>query len=106
MGFYLLPFFSKDVVLRTFEKIKVVDPTNLLIFFFLIINIFFFDFPVGFGGGIFFHLSNKLLGNPILLFFVFIFFIYFFVSNKLINIDNIIIFICLNFLLNLLLNFL
>ena len=60
-----------------------------------LICVYAFNYPPGFGGGVFYHISSTLLSNNYLLFSVFFLSIFLFKSVKLINLDNIIIFVCL-----------
>jgi len=48
---------------------------------FILVNILLFDFVENAGGGIFFHLSNLLFNNSVILFLIFTIFIY--LINKL-----------------------
>ncbi len=97
IGFYILPFLSKNFLKRIFDEIKNFKDNKIIITF-CILSILLFNFPdgFGFGGGIFFHLSHKLFSNNLLLFLIFFIFVYFFKASNLININNIIIFLCLN----------
>ena len=61
----------------------------------VLICVYAFNYPPGFGGGVFYHISSTLLSNNYLLFSVFFLSIFLFKSAKLINLDNIIIFVCL-----------
>ena len=59
-------------------------------------SIYFFSYPTGnFGGGIFYHLSQILLGNNIFLFFIFVLSILLFKGAKLFNLNNFLLFLCL-----------
>ena len=67
----------------------------ILIIFFLTC-LFFFNFPSGnFGGGIFYHVSQYILGNNYLIFTVFFISIFIFKASKLINFNNLVLFFCL-----------
>ena len=68
---------------------------NYLLILFCFFNIYFFNFPQGFGGGIFFHLSNNFFSNNLVLFLVFIISIYVFKAAGLLNFQNFLIFLCL-----------
>lgn len=92
--FYFLPFITKNSIqnlvyeIRNFKK-------NYIIYVFIFICIFFFNFTPEFGGGIFYKLSNKLFLNNLLLYFVFFISIMIFKSSGIINFNNILIFVCL-----------
>ena len=63
----------------------------------MLVNIIFFNFSKGLGGGIFFHLSNILLGGPELLFFIFIISLLIFKSLDLFHQQNIFMFVVILF---------
>tara|TARA_B100001057_G_scaffold377742_1_gene383037 strand:- start:84 stop:1337 length:1254 start_codon:yes stop_codon:yes gene_type:complete len=67
----------------------------LLILIFAFVNIFYFNFSKGAGGGIFFHLSNILFDNYILIYFVFLISLVFYYILDLYNSNNILIFFLL-----------
>ncbi len=67
----------------------------LVLLLFVFINIFFYNFLEGAGGGIFFHLSNILMKNSILVYFVFSISILLFYLLNLYNFNNILIFFLL-----------
>ena len=67
----------------------------LVLLLFISINIFFYNFLEGAGGGIFFHLSNILIKNSILVYFVFTISILLFYLLNLYNFNNILIFFLL-----------
>ena len=58
-------------------------------------NIFYFNFSKGAGGGIFFHLSNILFDNYILIYVVFLISLIFYYILDLYNFNNILIFFLL-----------
>ena len=58
-------------------------------------SIIFYNFPNNFGGGVFYHISNKIFSNSIFLFLVFLVSLYIFKASKIYNTNNIILFICL-----------
>ena len=97
--FYFLPFISikKKLIIDKFKLNK-----NLIfLIIFISLNIFFFNYdnqtagPGRTGGGIFFHLSQLLFSNSLLVFFIFTIFVYMVFAYKLINLNNIIIFFIL-----------
>ncbi len=68
---------------------------SILILFFLI-SVYFFSYPSGnFGGGIFYHLSQNFFANNIFLFVIFFLSIFLFQAAKLINFNNLLLFLCL-----------
>ena len=88
--FFFIPFLElKKIEFKNLFK----NSTLLLIF--VLINIFFFNFSKGLGGGLFFHLSNILFNNSLLLFFIFIISLFIFKEFQLLNNHNIFIFIIL-----------
>ena len=74
-------------------KKKFLNLKFFVILIFAIFNIFYFNFLKNAGGGIFFHLSNTLLGNYILVYAVFFVSLIFFYLLNLYNFNNILIFI-------------
>ena len=69
---------------------------ELILIVFFITCIFFFNFPFGnFGGGVFYHISQYILGNNYLLFTVFFISIFLFKASKLISYNNLLLFFCL-----------
>lgn len=90
--FYFLPFISKKMIMDTIELFKNFYKEHFLVFF-IFVCIYFFNFPVeNFGGGIFFHLSQTIFGNNIILFIVFGISIILFKVTRLINYNNILLF--------------
>lgn len=92
--FYFLPFTNKKIWKNFFQELKSIK-TNYLLILFCFFNIYFFNYPQGFGGGIFFHLSNVLFSNSLMLFLVFIISVYTFKASGLVNFQNLILFSCL-----------
>ena len=95
--FYYLPFINfyelKNLNLKNFIVNKsTVILVGISLFFFI-----FFNFPLnlGFGGGIFLHLSDKILNNPGILFLIFIISILIFINQGMINKNNLILFVLL-----------
>ena len=80
------------------DKIRIllkIDIINLTIFSFFIINVLLFNFLPGAGGGIFYHLSNKIFNNSSILFFIFAISLLIFRIYKLYNFNNIFLFVVL-----------
>ena len=95
--FYFIPFINKKIIYEVFDSLKYVRGKLFLSAFFFIC-IYFFNFPSGFfGGGVFYHLSQDIFNNNILLYTIFGFSLILFKAIRLINIDNILLFICLIF---------
>ena len=92
--FYFIPFLEKNSIAKFTKELKILRD-NYLIIFFILICILFYNFPLGYGGGIFYHISYKLFSNSIILFLVFFVSTYIFKSIKIFNLSNILIFICL-----------
>ena len=92
--FYFIPFLEKNSIAKFTKELKILRH-NYLIIFFILICLLFYNFPPGYGGGIFYHISYKLFSNSIILFLVFFVSIYIFRSIKIFNLNNILIFICL-----------
>ena len=89
-------------LLPTLQKLKsLLFKKNFLelsffaILIFALINIFYFNFLKNAGGGIFFHLSNNLFNNNMLVYIVFILSLLLFYILNLYNFNNILIFILL-----------
>ena len=92
--FYFLPFLKKDSFQKLIQELLNIKK-NYILYFLVLICVYAFNYPPGFGGGVFYHISSTLLSNNYLLFSVFFLSIFLFKSVKLINLDNIIIFVCL-----------
>ena len=92
--FYFIPFLEKGFLKRFINELRMFNK-NYLTLIFIFISIISFNFPNGFGGGIVYHLSNKLFSNNLILFIFFFVAIYSFRAMKIINLNNILIFICL-----------
>ena len=92
--FYFLPFTNKKIWKNSLQELMKLQKNYLLILF-CFFNIYFFNFPEGFGGGIFFHLSNNFFSNNLMLFLIFIISIYVFKAAGLLNFQNFLIFLCL-----------
>ncbi len=91
--FYFIPFVDKKIVYKTLDIFKNINQHYILIIFSLIC-IYLFNFPSNIGGGIFFHLSKVITGNNYLLYLIFILSIFLFKAAKLINIHNVLLFVC------------
>lgn len=97
--FYFIPFIEfKKIRNLKFENLVIIK-NYFLTFALCILFILLFDFPknLGFGGGIFFHLSNKIFNNSSILFLIFISAVFIFKANGMINRNNLILFFCLIF---------
>ena len=93
--FYFLPFINKGMLEKIIYVFKDLKKQLTLIAFF-IISIYFFSYPMGnFGGGIFYHLSQNFFANNIFLFVIFFLSIFLFQAAKLINFNNLLLFLCL-----------
>ena len=93
--FYYIPFVNNKIISKTTDVFKNIKNEYFLVLFFLICT-FFFNFPSGFfGGGVFYHLSQKILSNNLLLFLIFGLSLIMFKGAKLFKIENIILFVCM-----------
>ena len=93
--FYYIPLLNRKLIKNLFNSSKELNRHYILILFFLV-SVYFFDFPFGdFGGGIFYHLSQFIFANNVIIFVVFFLAIFLFQEAKLINFDNLLIFFCL-----------
>ncbi len=89
--FYFLPFLKiKDLNINN-KKFNI-NYKNCVLIFFIIANILLFDFVENAGGGIFFHLSNLLFNNSVILFLIFTIFIYLINKLNYLNFNNIYLF--------------
>ena len=88
--FFFIPF----IEIKKINKKKFSTDT-IYIFIFILINIYFFNFREGLGGGLFYHLSNVLFNGPILLFIVFAISLLIFKKFELLNYDNYFLFMIL-----------
>ncbi len=90
--FFLIPLIEiKKIKIKEFFQI------NFLILSFIFLNIYFYNFSSGLGGGFFYHLSNIFFDGPFILFLVFIFSILIYRSKGLLNFNNYLLFILLIF---------
>jgi hypothetical protein len=89
---FFIPFFElkyfKDRFSLKFNK------KFYLLIFFILINVYFFSFLSGAGGGIFYHLSN-ILNTNLIIYFIFILTLYIFKVYDFYNFNNITIFLLL-----------
>ncbi len=93
--FYFIPFINKEILKKMGNIYKNFKKQPILILFFLI-SIYFFSYPSGnFGGGIFYHFSQYFFTNNIFLFIIFFLSIFLFQVAKLINLNNLLLFLCL-----------
>ena len=93
--FYYIPFVNNKIISKTTDVFKNIKNEYFLVLFFLVCT-FFFNFPSGFfGGGVFYHLSQKILNNNLLLFLIFGLSLILFKGAKLFKIENIILFVCM-----------
>ena len=93
--FYFIPFINKKMLGKMSYGFKDLKKQSILILFFLI-SVYFFSYPSGnFGGGIFYHLSQNLFANNIFLFVIFFLSIFLFQTANLINLNNLLLFLCL-----------
>jgi hypothetical protein len=90
MFLFFIPFIS----IKELKKNLINFNTNIYFIFyfiFIVLNIYFFNFLPNAGGGIFYHSSQLIFGNSIILFVVFIVTILLFYIFDLVNINNLII---------------
>jgi hypothetical protein len=93
---FLFLFFIPFIELKYFKdrfSLKFNKKFYLLIFF-ILINVYFFSFLSGAGGGIFYHLSN-ILNTNLIIYFIFILTLYIFKVYDFYNFNNITIFLLL-----------
>ena len=89
--FYSLPIFLKlkfNDLSNSFGKLYV----PIILF---LICCFLFNFPAGFGGGLFYHFSNKILGNNYIFFTICLIATILFNSVRFYTSNNLILFFCL-----------
>lgn len=92
--FYFLPFIKIKDLYKNLISFKL----NKNIFYlsiFVIINLVFFNFIKNAGGGIFFHASNLIFNNSIIVFFAFTVFVLMMRILGYINVNNLILFVIL-----------
>ena len=87
---FILPLIKKikidEISINLFKK------KNFIFIFFFITSIYFFDFKIGAGGGVFYQLSNLVFNSNGFLFFIFLISIFVFDLIKIYNFDNLLIF--------------
>tara|TARA_B110000914_G_C15473668_1_gene451966 strand:- start:124 stop:1386 length:1263 start_codon:yes stop_codon:yes gene_type:complete len=90
---FFLPLVPKIKDLKlSLLKANYLNLNFLILLLFIFVNIFFYNFLEGAGGGIFFHLSNILLNNSLIVYFIFTISILLFYLLNLYNFNNILIF--------------
>ena len=93
---FFLPLIPKLKNLKTFIiEANYLNWKFFVALLFITVNIFFYNFLENAGGGIFFHLSNVLLKNSLIVYFIFTICILLFYILNLYNFNNILIFILL-----------
>jgi hypothetical protein len=90
--FFFIPLIELK---KTKIKLESFTFVHLILLLFFLINIFFFNFSKGLGGGLFYHLSIMLFDGPNLLFFIFGISLFIFSKYGLFNSQNIFLFIIL-----------
>ena len=93
--FYFLPFIKLNKLSLNSVATYLLSPKLRLLLLISLIFYFFFNFPSGAGGGIFYHLSNKILGNSHILYLVFILSLIIFDLHGFFTKKNIVLFFCL-----------
>ncbi|MDC1050065.1 hypothetical protein OAQ73_04660 [Candidatus Pelagibacter sp.] len=93
--FYFLPFIKLNKLSLNSVATYLLSPKLRLLLPISLIFYFFFNFPSGAGGGIFYHLSNKILGNSHILYLVFILSLIIFDLHGFFTKKNIVLFFCL-----------
>lgn len=90
---FLFLFFIPFVVIKNIRNKLTLkfDRVFYLLIIFIFINIYFFNFSSGAGGGIFFHLSN-ILDTNLIIYLIFILALYIFKIYNFYNFNNILIF--------------
>ena len=91
---FFIPFITKENIFYQKKNLFKIDYKFYIFLFFIVVNIYFFDFlnRSGGGGGIFFHFSQVLFKNSLLLFIIFIISLCIFRILGLFNFNNIFIF--------------
>ena len=92
--FYFLPFIRFNDLSKNLTSFKL-NRNFFYLSIFVIINLVFFDFVKNAGGGIFFHMSNLIFNNSIIVFFAFIVFVLLMEILDYINVNNFILFVIL-----------
>jgi len=95
IAFYFFPFIKLNKLNWNSVAKYLISPKFILLLLISLIFSFLFNFPSGAGGGIFYHLSNKILGNSYILYLIFILSLVIFDLHGFLNKKNIILFFCL-----------
>ena len=97
---FFLPYIKfKELIYKMSQNFKL-DNIFFILSFFVCINLYFYNFDLGpnnSGGGLFYHLSQLIFNNSLILFLIFIFCLYLFKHVELYNFNNILIFFILVF---------
>ena len=97
---FFLPYVKfKELIHKMSQNFKL-DNIFFILSFFICINLYFYNFDLGpnnSGGGLFYHLSQLIFNNSLILFLIFIFCLYLFKHVELYNLNNILIFFILVF---------
>jgi len=93
--FYFLPFIKLNKLSLNSVATYLFSPKLRLLLPISLIFYFFFNFPSGAGGGIFYHLSNKILGNSHILYLIFILSLIIFDLHGFFSKKNIVLLFCL-----------
>ena len=95
IAFYFLPFIKLNMLsLRSVATYLLSSKFRILLLISLIFYVL-FNFPIGAGGGIFYHLSNKILGNSHILYLIFILSLIIFDLHGFFSKKNIVLLFCL-----------
>ena len=92
--FFFIPYISIQNLKKNY-KLKISNKTLIFLILFIFLNILFFNFSKGAGGGIFFHISQYLINNSLILFIVFICSLFIFKFHGMFNLNNFLLFIIL-----------
>ena len=97
---FFLPYIKfKKLIYKMSQNFKL-DNIFFILSFFICINLYFYNFDLGpnnSGGGLFYHLSQLIFNNSLILFLIFFFCLYLFKHVELYNLNNILIFFILVF---------
>ena len=97
---FFLPYMWTKKLINQISRAFKIDGTFFILFIFICFNLFFYNFDLGpsnSGGGIFYHLSNLLFNNSLILFFIFFIFVNLLKYLNLYNFNNILLFFILVF---------
>jgi len=95
IAFYFLPFIKLNILSLNSIAKYLLSPKFRILLLISLIFYFLFNFPSGAGGGIFYHLSNKILGNSHILYLIFILSLIIFDLHGFFNKKNFVLFFCL-----------